>query len=104
MLNSNSEEVVVKVSKSNSVLLENLDTDLTIQEKLKHILRAHAIVGIGEAAHGTKELFKIRCQFSKFLIRAMGYKTIVLEAGLQESFNNNKYVLYGEGDSVVLFF
>lgn len=88
----------IDILERSSLNISGLDNDSNISERLRTILRDKTIIGLGEATHGTHEFFKLRCQFSKFLISELNYKTIAIEAGFQECADLNNYISYGFGD------
>jgi erythromycin esterase len=96
---SQKEKEIVSLLSDNKISITNLETDPLVQKKVMRILKNKTIIGLGEATHGTDEFFKLRCQFTKFLLDEMDYKTIAIEAGFQECMNLNNYVCYGEGNS-----
>lgn len=65
---------------------------------LKEIFRDADIIGLGEATHGTSEIFKMKHRIVEFLAAEMGYTIFSIEANMPESYAVNDYILYGKGD------
>ncbi|MCK0125303.1 erythromycin esterase family protein [Gelidibacter sp. F2691] len=57
------------------------------------------IVGLGEATHGTREIFNYKIEIIKSLIKNNGVRTVALEAHYANSYNLNNYIQDGKGDS-----
>ena len=74
--------------------LENFD-DL---QPLKEVFKSVRIVGLGEATHGTREFFQLKHRLLAFLVKEMGFRAFLIEAGSLPCQNINDYVLYGKGD------
>jgi erythromycin esterase len=60
------------------------------------------VVALGEATHGTREFFQIKHRILKFLVTAMGFTGLAIEAPMPEAFALNTYVLTGKGDPAKL--
>ncbi|WP_221932593.1 erythromycin esterase family protein [Formosa sediminum] len=56
------------------------------------------IIGIGEATHGTKEIYNYKIETIKSLIKNNGVNTIALENYYSNSFNLNTYIQNKTGD------
>ncbi len=56
------------------------------------------IIGLGEATHGTKEVYAYKIEIIKSLIKNNGARKIALEAYYANSDNLNTYVLTGKGN------
>jgi erythromycin esterase len=57
-----------------------------------------AIVGLGEATHGTREFFQMKHRLFRYLVEHCGHKAIIFEADFAESIYLDKYVTTGEGN------
>lgn len=57
------------------------------------------IIGLGEATHGTSEVFDYKIEIIKSLIKNNGVRTVALEAHYANSYNLNNYIHDGKGDS-----
>ncbi len=96
-IGSNEEELINALDSTN-IDISIMGEDSCNDSRLKALLRNKRIIGLGEATHGTHDFFKLRCQFSRFLILELDYKIIAIEAGFQECIDLNNYVTYGIGD------
>lgn len=65
---------------------------------LREILADVRVVGLGEATHGTREIFQFKHRMLEFLVKEMGFTLFAIEASFPAALNVNRYVLYGEGD------
>ena len=59
-------------------------------------------VGLGEATHGTREIFQLKHRMLEYLVSEMGFNVLAIETGLPESFAIDDYVLGGPGDAAQL--
>lgn len=92
---STKEDEISNILQDSKISIENLDDSLFSKSDL---FKDKTIVGLGEATHGSHELFKVRCQLTKSLIMSMNFKVIAIEAGFQECANLNEYISTGAGD------
>jgi erythromycin esterase len=60
------------------------------------------LVAIGEATHGSRELFRLRHRLFEHLVEREGFTVFALEAGVGECNALNDYVLGGAGDPAKL--
>jgi erythromycin esterase len=65
---------------------------------LRHLTRNAVIVGLGDATHGTHELFTVKLRVIEFLVREMGFDLVVFEASVPFMEELNDYVIGGPGD------
>lgn len=72
----------------NSEEIEN--DDLKILEKL---VGKSKIIGLGEATHGSSEVYQMKYRISKYLIKNENFNLFSLEANMPESFVMNKYII-----------
>ena len=75
------------------------DSDYTALEPLKEILKDKQIIGLGEATHATKEFYVFKHKLLEFLVKEMGFKTLVIESDFTGTQTMNDYVLYGKGSA-----
>lgn len=75
------------------------EADFTDLEKVKNILKGKAIIGIGEATHGTHEFFVFKHRMLEFLVKELGVKTIVIEADFAGTQLMNDFVVNGKGSA-----
>lgn len=59
-----------------------------------------AIVGLGEATHGTSEFFKAKHRIFKYLVENHGFKIFAIEADFGESMFINQAVLNGDKSQI----
>ncbi|SDS69244.1 Erythromycin esterase homolog [Gillisia sp. Hel1_33_143] len=57
------------------------------------------VIGIGEATHGTKEIFLFKIAIIKSLIKNNNVRSIALESYYANTEELNKYIITGKGDS-----
>jgi len=86
--------------KKGSIILNTCEPggDYSDLMPLKEVFRNADIVGLGEATHGTSEIFKMKHRIVEFLANEMGYTIFSIEANMPESYAVNDYILYGKGD------
>ena len=60
------------------------------------------MVGLGEATHGTREIFQLKHRLLEYLVGDMGFNVLAIETGLPESFAIEDYVRGGAGDPAQL--
>lgn len=65
---------------------------------LKEKLQDRKIIGMGEATHGTREFFRMKTRFIRFLAEEFNFKLFAWEAPFSETLKINDYVLQGDGD------
>lgn len=56
------------------------------------------VVGLGEATHGTSEIYKMKDRIIRYLAEKEGFDIFTIEANLPESYRMNDYTVRGEGD------
>ncbi|MVO98391.1 erythromycin esterase family protein [Paenibacillus lutrae] len=90
----------VKWLEKNAHVLQTLESRSSLKdlEPLREMIGSASIVGLGEAAHGTHEIFKIKHRFVEFLVSEMGFTNLVLEENWGSALRLDHYVLTGEGD------
>jgi erythromycin esterase len=90
--------------RKNAIPLTTVDyghgfTDL---EAMQGIFDGAAIVGLGEATHGTSEFFRMKHRLLEFLVERQGFRIFAIEANMPEAQAINRYVLTGVGDPKTL--
>ncbi|MBL7111731.1 MAG: erythromycin esterase family protein [Bacteroidales bacterium] len=85
--------------RQNAVIIHSADPDIeeTNLYALKDKIGEARIVGLGEANHGTTEMWGVRQKISKYLVEEMGFTGILMEAGFPNSLYINDYITRGEG-------
>jgi erythromycin esterase len=66
-------------------------------EPLRSILADVRVVGLGEATHGSHELFQLKHRLLEFLVREMGFTVFAMEGDEGATAAINEFVLYGRG-------
>jgi len=67
-------------------------------QAFKAIVGDARIVSLGEATHGSREVFQMKHRLLEFLVKEMGFTTFAIEASLPDCLPINEYVLTGTGD------
>ncbi|WP_068774925.1 erythromycin esterase family protein [Paenibacillus sp. FJAT-26967] len=90
----------VKWMEKNAHVLQTLECRSSLKdlEPLREMIGSAPIVGLGEAAHGTREIFKVKHRFVEFLVSEMGFTNLVLEENWDSALRLDHYVLTGEGN------
>lgn len=57
-----------------------------------------AVVGMGEATHGSREFFELKHRVFRFLVEELGCRSFAIEANFSEALAVDDYVARGEGD------
>jgi erythromycin esterase len=57
-----------------------------------------AVVGLGEATHGSHEFFTLKHRVFRYLVEEKGFRAFSLETSWSTGLRLNDYVLYGKGD------
>lgn len=65
---------------------------------IKKMVGKARLVSLGEATHGTREIFQLKHRMLEFLVENMGFTVFTIEANYSESLAVNDYVLTGKGD------
>lgn len=56
------------------------------------------VVGLGEATHGSRELFQVKHRLIRVLVEARGCRAVAMEADFSAARALDEYVTHGEGD------
>lgn len=65
---------------------------------LRAVVGDARVVGLGEATHGTREIFQLKHRLFEYLVSEMGFTVLAIEFSLPESFAIDDYVMGGGGD------
>jgi len=65
---------------------------------LRGVVRGAAIVGLGESAHGTHTLLRLKHRVARYLVEHLGFRTIAWEEGWGSGVAIDRYVTSGHGD------
>src|SRR5258708_3787765 len=71
-------------------------------QPLKPLIGDARIVSLGEATHGSREIFQLKHRMIEFLASEMGFTIFAIEANMPEAYRVNDYVLNGTGDPAQL--
>lgn len=71
-------------------------------QPLKQLIGDARIVSLGEATHGSREIFQLKHRMVEFLASEMGFTIFAIEANMPEAYRVNDYVLNGTGDPAQL--
>jgi erythromycin esterase-like protein len=71
-------------------------------QPLKKMIGDARIVSLGEATHGSREIFQLKHRMMEFLATEMGFSIFSIEASMPEAYRLNDYVLNGKGDPAKL--
>src|SRR5262245_2388592 len=86
--------------KANAIEVKTVEagTDFADLQKLKAAVGGARIVSLGEATHGTREIFQMKHRLIEFLASELGFTIFSIEANMPEAYRVNDYVLHGTGD------
>jgi erythromycin esterase len=56
------------------------------------------VVALGEATHGTREIFQMKHRLLEYLVKEKGFTVFAIEANWPESLAADRYIKTGEGD------
>src|SRR5687768_8995436 len=90
--------------KANAIEVKTVDagTGFADLQKLKAAIGGARIVSLGEATHGTREIFQMKHRLTEFLASQLGFTIFSIEANMPEAYRLNDYVLHGKGDPKAL--
>lgn len=71
------------------------NSDLAI---LGQLVGQSRVVGLGEATHGTSEVYKMKDRIIRYLAKKEGFDIFTIEANFPESYRMNDYTVGGTGD------
>lgn len=66
------------------------------------ILAQKEVVALGEATHGTHEIFELKHKIFKYLVEEKDFRVLALEAYLPNAFALNEYIVNDKGDPQAL--
>ncbi|AXK32552.1 erythromycin esterase family protein [Streptomyces armeniacus] len=72
--------------------------DLSDLRPLGAAIGRSAVVGLGEAAHGARELFTLRHRVFRYLVEEKGFTTFALETNWAAGLRINDFVRHGTGE------
>ncbi len=74
--------------------------DVSDLEPLRQLLANAPVVALGEATHGTHEVFDMKVRLVEYMVEHLGYDIFVIESSFAPCEYVNRYVLYGEGSAL----
>src|SRR5436190_12670961 len=80
--------------KANAIEIKTVDagTGFADLQKLKAAVGDARIVSLGEATHGTREIFQMKHRLIEFLASELGFTIFSIEANMPEAYRLNDYV------------
>lgn len=75
------------------------DGDLSDLAVLGQLIGDARIVALGEATHGTREIFRMKDRIIRYLAQTRGFDIFSIEAGMPEGYAVNRYTVDGIGDA-----
>jgi len=86
--------------KNNSIKLNTVEAGNGFDDLqgLKDLIGGAKIIGLGEATHGTHEIFKMKHRMVEFLANEMDFTVFAIEGNMPEAYKLNDYILNGNGD------
>jgi erythromycin esterase len=99
------DQELVKIMEEQAKPLNSVEPQASLNDlqPLKTMIKDASIVGLGEATHGTSEIYKTKHRLVKFLVTEMEYTNIVLEVEWGVGTKLNHYIQSGKGDPKQLF-
>lgn len=67
---------------------------------LKDALGKATLFGLGEATHGSREIFQMKHRLFRFLVERMGVTVLLMESSMPATIAMDEYVTQGKGDPV----
>lgn len=65
---------------------------------LRRIVGGASVVGLGEACHGSREIFRVKHRMVRYLVEELGFRTLAFEQDFAWGTVIDHYVVTGEGD------
>jgi erythromycin esterase-like protein len=98
------DESVVAWVRTHAIPLTTVEASngFTDLQPLKPMIGGARIVSLGEATHGSREIFQLKHRMVEFLASEMGFTIFAIEANMPEAYRVNDYVLNGTGDPAQL--
>jgi erythromycin esterase len=72
--------------------------EFTDGQAVSDALAGGHIFALGEATHGTREFFRLKHRFLRYLVLEHGVRVFAMEANLPEALALNEYVVHGTGN------
>jgi erythromycin esterase len=96
-----SDEVLRAWLEADSIPLAGADPKASLEdlEPLKDVIGSARIVALGEATHGSAELFQLKHRMLRLLVERMGFATVAFEVGFAEALAVDAYIHGGKGSA-----
>ena len=75
---------------------------IIVPKTLENQVDQSKVVGIGEATHGTQEIYETKIELIKYLIQYQGFKTIAFESYFGNTFRLNSFIQSEENNAKVV--
>jgi erythromycin esterase len=87
--------------KQHAIVLKTTDPRAPLDDllPLQPLIGTASLVGLGEATHGSHEIFTMKHRLLEFLVERMGFTMFAMEGGWSAGEQINQYVLTGQGDA-----
>src|SRR4029077_5024934 len=98
------DQPVVEWIRANAIPLKSVEAGQGFADlqPLKKLIGDARIVSLGEATHGSREIFQLKHRMVEFLATEMGFTIFAIEANMPEAYRVNDYVVNGTGDPAQL--
>jgi erythromycin esterase len=71
-------------------------------ERAREVFASATVVGLGEANHGSHEIFLLKHRLFRFLVERLGFMVLAFECGIAEAEAIDAYLQTGQGDPAKL--
>jgi erythromycin esterase len=87
--------------KQHAIVLKTTDPKASLDDllPLKPLIGTASLVGLGEATHGSHEIFTMKHRLLEFLVEQMGFTIFAMEGSWSAGEQINQYVVQGQGDA-----
>src|SRR5437588_8819615 len=90
--------------KQHAIVLNSTDPRASLDDlpPLQAVIGMASLVGLGEATHGSHEIFTMKHRLLEFLVEQMGFTMFAMEGSWSAGEQINRYVLTGQGDAATV--
>jgi len=90
----------VKWVSESAIPINALETgrDFSDISRVSKIIGSAQIVGLGEATHGSREIFQLKERIVEYLATQKGFSVLAIEANMPDVQRINEFILDGDGD------
>lgn len=87
--------------KQHAIVLKSTDPRAPLDDllPLQAVIGTASLVGLGEATHGSHEIFTMKHRLLEFLVERMGFTMFAMEGSWSAGEQINQYILTGQGDA-----